>query len=149
QLDALVKPPPAASAGPPVAVKPAPAEDAPPATADVPVFPLADAIEIALRDNPRLRVAAEAVERARGICEIALAPVLPTMRLYSRVGATSATQSPGAPGPVGGILQSGDGAHEYVQAEIDLQWTLWDFGRRSGRYGQALSRERVAALQLA
>ena len=25
----------------------------------------------------------------------------------------------------------------------------WDFGRREGRYGQALSRERIAALQFA
>lgn len=148
QLDALVASPQTAPQAPP---PPAAAKPVPPARVpapDVPVFTLPDAVELALRNNPRLRVAAEAVERARGRSEVAFAPFLPTMGLYSRVGFATPTLSPGAPGPVGAILESGNGNHEYVQAEFDLQWTVWDFGRRSGQYSQAMSRERIAALQL-
>jgi outer membrane protein TolC len=146
QLDALVSPAPGTAPAPPIAVKPKPADEA--QAADVPVYTLPDAIELALRNNPRLRVAAEAVERAHGNSEVAFAPFMPDLGLYSRVGFATATLSPGAPGPVGAILPSGDGSHQYSQAELDLQWTVWDFGRRSGHYSQALSRERIAALQL-
>lgn len=117
-------------------------------SADVPVFALAEAIAIGLRDNPRLRVAAEAVERARGESTSAFAPFLPEMDVFSRVGGTSETLSPGAPGPVGGILAASEGARGFQQAEVDLQWTIYDFGRRSGRYNRAISRERAVALQL-
>jgi outer membrane protein len=143
QLDALVAPSPAVALGKPVSDKPAES-----AATDIPVFALSDAIEIALRENPRLRVATASVERARGQSEVAFAPFLPEVDLFTRYGGASATLSPGAPGPVGAILPSGDGARGYVQAEFDLQWTVWDFGRRNGHYGQALSRERISALQL-
>jgi outer membrane protein TolC len=116
---------------------------------DVSQITLSEAIAFGLRNNPRLRVAGEAVARARGQEQTAFAPFLPEVDLYTRYGGASPTLSPGAPGPVGGILPSGDGPRGFVQAEVDLQWTVWDFGRTAGRYGQALSRERVAELQLA
>src|SRR5262249_43215291 len=36
-----------------------------------------------------------------------------------------------------------------AHAELQLQWTLWDFGRRSGQYQQAGARARIAELQSA
>jgi outer membrane protein TolC len=33
------------------------------------------------------------------------------------------------------------------QSELQLQWTLYDFGRTAGRYGQASMREKIAQLQ--
>jgi outer membrane protein TolC len=139
QFNALVADP----QGPPPTA--AAADDAPGA---VPRFTLPEAVALALRSNPRVLAARAALARASGQGQAAFAPFLPTMDLYSRYGGASPTLSPGAPGPVGGILPSGDGPRGYVQAEVDLQWTVWDFGRTAGRYGQALSRERVAGLQL-
>jgi outer membrane protein TolC len=133
---------------------PAPVSPAAPIVPDaaeggVPLVTLPQAISFALQNSPRLRAARAAVARARGQDQVAFAPFLPIVDLYSRYGGASATLSPGAPGPVGGILPSGDGPRGFVQAEVDLQWTLWDFGRTAGRYNQALSRDRVVGLQLA
>jgi outer membrane protein TolC len=126
---------------------PAPAEPAGPA--DVPVFSLPDAVAFALKNNPRLRAARASVARARGQEQVAFAPFLPEANLLVRYGGTSPNLSPGAPGPVGGILPSGTGPHGFAQAELQLQWTVWDFGRTAGRYGQAVSREHIAERQLA
>src|SRR5262249_51156981 len=54
-----------------------------------------------------------------------------------------------APGPVGAVLPDRDATHSFAQAELQMLWTLYDFGRTRGRYGQAVSRERIAELQLA
>src|SRR6266478_1717823 len=112
-------------------------------------FTLGDAINFALRNNPRLRSARAVVERARGQEQIAFAPFLPEIDILSRVGGTSANLSPGGPGTTGIILPQGVGAHSYAQAEAGLQWTLYDFGRTGGRYHQAVARERIAELQTA
>jgi outer membrane protein TolC len=115
----------------------------------VPRFSLGDAVAYALRNSPRLKVATASAERAGGEEVVAFAPFLPEVGWFSRLGVASPILSPGAPGPVGGILPSGlDVVHTFVQAEIDLQWTVWDFGRTSGRYYQAVSRQRIAGLQL-
>jgi outer membrane protein TolC len=140
-----VPPPQQADPGPEAVLVSASGEDAP---ADDPVFSLTDAIAFALRNNPRLRAGQAAVARAQGQEQVAFAPFLPEMDLFSRYGGTSATLSPGAPGPVGGILASGDGSRGFVQAEVDVQWTLWDFGRTAGHHGQAVARERIAERQL-
>jgi outer membrane protein len=115
---------------------------------DVPVFTLAAAIDFGQRTNPRLQVAAAAVARAAGQEVVAFAPFLPEVDLYTRTGISSPTLGPGAPGPVGSITAAGDGSHSFTQAEIALQWTLYDFGRTSGKYNQAVSRQRIADLQL-
>src|SRR5205085_5071461 len=53
-----------------------------------------------------------------------------------------------APGLVGGIVPAEIRVpYNFVQTELQIQWTLCDFGRTSGRYGQAVSREKVAELQ--
>ncbi len=115
----------------------------------VPVFTLAEAVDFGLRNNPRLRSAMASVERATGQEAVAFAPFLPQIDMYSRYGTSSPNLGAGAPGPVGAILPSNEvDQHTFAQAELGLQWTLWDFGRTSGRYNQAMSRRRIAELQL-
>jgi outer membrane protein TolC len=116
--------------------------------AEVPVFSLPEAVAFALRNNPRLRVAREEIVRAQGQEQVAFAPFLPFVDLFSRIGAVNPKLGPGAPGPVGGIVPSGDGSHEFIQADLEVQWMVWDFGRTSGHYQQAVARERIAELQL-
>src|SRR5262249_48366140 len=111
-------------------------------------FGLADAIAFALRNNPRLRSARAAIERAHGQEQVAFAPFLPQLDLLTQSGVVSATLAPGPPGTEGSILASGFGTRSYAQTELALQWTLYDFGRTGGRYRQAVARESIAELQL-
>src|SRR5262249_267463 len=99
------------------------------------VFSLAETIDFALQSNPRLLVAAAAVEQASGQEQVAFAPFLPELWLNTRYGANTPALSPGAPGLVGAIIPTGTGSGNFAQAEMDFQWTLWDFGRTAGRYG--------------
>jgi outer membrane protein TolC len=119
------------------------------APSPVAVFSLEDAIAFALQNNPRLRASAAAVERAEGQAQVAFAPFLPQVDLLTRYVATSENLGPGSPGPVGAVLPDRDATHSFAQAELQLLWTVYDFGRTRGRYGQAVSRERIAELQLA
>jgi outer membrane protein TolC len=112
-------------------------------------FSLADALAFAQQHSPRLQSARAAIERARGQEQVAFAPFLPQFYLVSQSGVTSNKTGPGPPGPTGFLLPSSTpGAHSYVQPEVQLLWTAYDFGRRAGRYQQAAARERIAELQL-
>src|SRR5882724_13189273 len=117
------------------------AEAAPPldqsADLEAQALSLADAIAIARKNSPRLRAARAAIERARGEEQAAFAPFLPEVGLLSQSGVTSDNQGPGATGPTGFILTGTPGTHAYTQTELQLQWTLYDFGRRAGRKNQA------------
>jgi TolC family type I secretion outer membrane protein len=108
---------------------------------------LPDAIAVALQDNPRLRAALTAIERARGQEEVAFAPFLPQVDLLNRFVATGKSIVPGAPGPTGAVNVDGPGPYAVYQSELQIQWTLYDFGRTAGRYGQAEQREKIARLQ--
>jgi outer membrane protein TolC len=110
-------------------------------------FTLPEAIDYALQNNPRLRSAVEAVERARGEESVAFAPFLPQIDLLNRYVATGKSTVPGAPGPTGVVNVTGIGDYQVAQSELQLQWTLYDFGRTAGRYGQAEMREKIAELQ--
>lgn len=113
-------------------------------------FALEEAIEFALRNNPRLRAAAAAIQRARGQEQVAFAPFLPQLDLLTRYIGTSGNLSPGSPGPTGGVIGlPPDETHTFAQAELQMLWTVCDFGRTGGRYRQAVSRERITELQLA
>lgn len=112
-------------------------------------FSLPDAIAYALRCNPRLRSARAAIIRAQGQTQVAFAPFLPQIDLLGQAGVISATLAPGATGTTGLILASGDGTRSYTEAEVSLQWTLYDFGRTGGRYRQAVAREQITELQFA
>jgi outer membrane protein len=112
------------------------------------IFALPDAIAFALQNNPRLRSASAAIQRAQGQEQAAFSPFLPQVDLLTQCGATSSNLGPGTPGYAGFLRAVNDGTHSYQEAEVAMQWTLYDFGRTSGRYRQAAARERIAELQL-
>ena len=112
------------------------------------VFTLADAVAYALEHSPRLESARAGIERAGGQEQAAFAPFLPQLDTLTRYIATSGKLGAGAPGPTGGVvLDVIDAPYELGQTELQLQWTLYDFGRTAGQYGQAVSRERIAEQQ--
>jgi HAE1 family hydrophobic/amphiphilic exporter-1 len=119
---------------------------------------LADAIALAFRLQPRLRVSLESIEQARGREDIAFAAFLPTVSAgYSAGGfdlnvGGNGISVPSSPAftfipftgsvPLGLNIQSG-----YEVAELKLQWLICDFGRRSGAYKQASLATDIAQLQ--
>jgi outer membrane protein len=120
---------------------------------------LAQAIDTAFRQQPRLRVYLESVEQARRGEDIAFAPFLPMATTsYSvggfnlNVGGTSVPLGPGLPGfiyepflgaaPIGLKLDTG-----FELADLKLQWLICDFGRRLGKYRQAGLAADIAQLQ--
>jgi hypothetical protein len=88
--ETVVKPgtPGQASSGPPAACGPGIGST---------TLALPDAIAFALQNNPRLRSARAAIERARGQEQVAFAPFLPQVDLLGQYGVTSATFAPGVP----------------------------------------------------
>jgi outer membrane protein TolC len=119
---------------------------------------LAEAIDTAFRQQPRLRVYLESVEQARRGQDIAFAPFLPLAAAgYSvggfdlEVGGNSVPLGP-LPGftflpalgsiPIGLNIDTG-----YELADLKLQWLICDFGRRLGRYRQAGLAVDIAQLQ--
>jgi outer membrane protein TolC len=119
---------------------------------------LAEAIDTAFRQQPRLRVYLETVEQARRGEDIAFAPFLPlAVAGYSvggfdlNVGGNSVPLGP-LPGftfipalgsiPIGLNINTG-----YELADLKLQWLICDFGRRLGRYRQAGLATDIAQLQ--
>jgi outer membrane protein TolC len=108
---------------------------------------LPEAIQFALQNNPRLGAALAAIERARGQESVAFAPFLPQIDLLNRYVATGKSTVPGAPGPTGAVSPSVIGNYSVYQSELQLQWTLCDFGRTAGRYGQSRVRASIARLQ--
>jgi outer membrane protein TolC len=146
----------------PAPVSPSPGEPAPPVTDGRSVsgpLSLPDAVALAFRLQPRLRVFLEGVVQARGAETLAVAPFLPTaVAGYSaggfdlNVGGAPIGFGAGTPNftflpftgaiPVGLNLNTG-----YELAELRVQWLLADFGRRMGRYQQAQLGVDVAQLQ--
>lgn len=110
------------------------------------VFTLADAVAFGLRNNPRLRGARAAIEQAQGETQVAFAPFLPTVDfLYRAVGFSSEVQVTSQNIPA--VIGLGPGTQAFTQGELQLQWTVWDFGRTAARYGRAMSREQIATLR--
>jgi outer membrane protein TolC len=119
---------------------------------------LAEAIETAFRQQPRLRVYLETVEQARRGEDIAFAPFLPmALAGYSvggfdlNVGGNSVPLGP-VPGftfiPALGSIPFGLNFNTgYEFADLKLQWLICDFGRRLGRYRQAGLATDIAQLQ--
>jgi outer membrane protein TolC len=119
---------------------------------------LADAINTAFRQQPRLRVYLESVEQALRGEDIAFAPFLPMAVAGYSVGgfdvnAGGLSVIPGVPPgftfipgfgaiPIGLNINTG-----YELAEVKLQWLICDFGRRLGRYRQAGLAVDIAQLQ--
>jgi len=135
-------------------IKPGPVGEpvpSPPGTPDLEVqptpFTLQDAIDFALRNNPRLRSAGAAIERARGGEQVAFAPFLPQVALWGQAGAVSPAMGPGVVGYAGFLIPSNFGTRTYEQADVALEWTLYNFGRTAGRYRQSVAQEHIARLQ--
>jgi outer membrane protein len=108
---------------------------------------LPQAIDFGVQNNPRLAAALAAIDRARGDVDVAFSPFLPEVDLLTHEGITSPTLGPASAGTSGIILPSGQGTHTYAQAELQLEWILYDFGRTAGHYHQAQARERISELQ--
>jgi outer membrane protein TolC len=111
------------------------------------VFSFSQAIEFGLQNNPRLSVALAAIERMHGQEDVAFAAFLPEIDFLTHQGITSPTLGPASAGATGIIIPTETATHAYAQAELQLQWTLYDFGRTAGRYYQAKAREQIAELQ--
>jgi len=109
----------------------------------------AEAVAFALKHNPRLAAARAEVDRAGANVDAAGSPLLPHVNLLSRYIITSASQGAGAPGLTGVVLSKKTvGVNSFVQSELELQWTLIDFGRTAGRVGEAAARERAETARL-
>jgi outer membrane protein TolC len=119
---------------------------------------LADAIDTAFRQQPRLRVYMESVEQARRGEDIAFAPFMPTASAGASVGGYDLNVG-GAGGPIPGLpgftfepflgavptgLKQNTG---FELVDFKLQWLICDFGRRLGRYRQAGLAAEIAQLQ--
>ena len=113
------------------------------------VFSLRNAIAVARRKNPRLKSAHASIDRAMGKTETAFAPLLPQIIFGAQNGFTSSNQAPGGFWPTGEILSGRSEAnHSYIQESLGLTWILYDFGRRAGRYQQAIAQERMTRILL-
>jgi outer membrane protein TolC len=108
---------------------------------------LPEAIDFALRNNPRLRSAGAVLERARGGEQVAFAPFLPQVALWGQAGAVSAAMGPGVVGYAGFLIPSNYGTRTYEQADVALEWTLYNFGKTASRYRQSIAQEHIAQLQ--
>jgi outer membrane protein len=128
---------------------PPPAPEAPaplPPSPDGPLsLSLAEAIGFALQNNPHLREAAARLEGARAGVDIAFAPFLPEADTHFRY---SAFNLPVLPGGSFVPASLSAGVTSFTIAEAGVQWTLFDFGRRGGRYGQAVSESHIEKLSL-
>ncbi len=109
------------------------------------VLTLPAAIAYGLRHNPRLAQAAAQARAARNGESIAFAPFLPEANFNFVIANFNRPILPGG-NFVPASLQSG--VHTFSLAELGVQWTLLDFGRRLGKYEQAISKVNVEDLFL-
>ena len=135
-----------------------PPPENPPVSAPVanPALTVPSAIAMAFQLQPRLKSSLESIRQARAIEDIAYAAFLPSLRGGYSVGGyglevngtgiplpNSFTFIPGAGSiPVNFNLQSG-----YDLAELNLQWLIYDFGRRTSLYRTAGLGVDIAQLQ--
>lgn len=138
-------------------VPPAPAavseEAVPPNGSPAGQLSLPEAIQIAYRSQPRLRVYLEGIHEAQGNEEIAFSPYLPTLAGgISGGGFDLNVQGQVANGftflPIGGAVPIGLNLETgYGLGDVKLQWLICDFGRREGKYCQAKLGVEIASLQ--
>jgi outer membrane protein len=131
----------------------APEESVPANGTQVGQITLQDAIQIAYRTQPRLRVFLEGIHQAQGNEEIAFSPYLPTLAGgISGGGFDLNVQGQVANGftflPIGGAVPIGLNLETgYGLGDVRLQWLICDFGRREGHYCQAKLGVEIASLQ--
>src|SRR5262249_49780454 len=109
------------------------------------------ATDLALQANPTLEELRERIEQAEGGRLTSLAEFLPQSRLlYRHVEGTPSTEPfalPTLPTNLAGNVAFGGASDRFDLAELHVQWTLCDFGRRAGQYGQARLAVDIARLQ--
>jgi outer membrane protein TolC len=108
---------------------------------------LEEAISMAFQFQPRLRVYEERIREAQGQGQVAFAPFLPQVGLLTQAFFAQNPSDPQRfpiPAPEFG---DAPGYSNYQIAELQMQWTLWDFGRTYGRYQQAGLGIDIARLQ--
>jgi outer membrane protein TolC len=111
---------------------------------------LDQAVALAYRYSPQLEVMRQRVAQAEGGRQVAFADFLPraatSYRHIAGEGNVAQFALPTIPTAVGNVAFGGE-SDEFRLAELHLQWTVWDFGRTPGRYGQAVAAVDIARLQ--
>lgn len=110
---------------------------------------LARVIELSYQSSPRLQYIREQVDASRGGRQMAFAGFLPEAKtIYRHVEGVPRHEKFGLPTipTLAGNYAFGGVSDNFQIAELHLQWTVWDFGRTSGRYGEATSAEAIAEL---
>ena len=120
---------------------PPPVDSEPPPPADV--LPLPEAIAYGLRHNPRLAQVQAQVAASREGVRIAFAPFLPGINFNSVFAAYNLPILPGGAFVAASLNR---GTFAYSLAEFNVQYTLIDFGRRTGNYQQAKGRASIEGL---
>src|SRR5262245_30373709 len=109
------------------------------------------ALDMAQRANPNLQAMRERVTQAEAGQTVSFAEFLPDSRiLYRHIEDRPGSEPfvlPTLPTNLVGNLAFGGSANRFDLTELHLQWTLSDFGRRAGKYGQAKLRVDIARLQ--
>ncbi len=110
---------------------------------------LDQAVELAFLYNPQLEALSERIARAEAGEKIAFADFLPEARFSFRhlQSADEPYVLPTIPTTVGNFAY-GDATDRFDRSELSVQWTLWDFGRTMGKFGQAEAAAEIARLQL-
>ena len=104
------------------------------------------ALAITRQHNPELEVYRQRIRQAQAQRTVAFAPYLPKLLAAAETVHTNVPITAGAatnfiigfPSP---------GVKDFHTAELQLQWTVFDFGRRFGRYRAAAAEVDVAELQ--
>jgi outer membrane protein TolC len=110
-------------------------------------FTLPEAINFALQNSPRLRSAGAAIEKAWGGEQVAFSPFLPQVALWGQAGAVSSAMGPGVVGYAGFLIPDGNGTRTYEQADIALEWTLYNFGKTRSRHLQSVAQAHIAEIR--
>lgn len=109
------------------------------AIAAIETIALDDAVAIGLRNNPRLRQMSAQSWAARARADVAYAPFLPEVNGGFRFADFNSPVIPG-----GSFVPASlpTGVDSFTLAEIGVQYTIYDFGRRAGHYDAAVYRSR-------
>jgi outer membrane protein TolC len=109
------------------------------------------ALDMAQRANPNLQAMRERVTQAEAGQIVSFAEFLPDSRiLYRHIEDPPGSEPfglPTLPTNLAGNVTFGGTANRFDLTELHLQWTLCDFGRRAGKYGQAVMSVDIARLQ--
>lgn len=112
---------------------------------------LEQALDMAQRLNPNLQAMRERITQAEGGQIVSFAAFLPDARvLYRHIEDAPGSEPfglPTLPTNLAGNVTFGGTANRFDLTELHLQWTVCDFGRRAGNYGQASMSVDIARLQ--